>query len=567
MTAPGPSPPRRLALPAQLLLLALALTLRLAGLEHGLDRQDPDGAPLVLWQDEVSMAAAVREGPLAGRLDPGVFVNWGTGALWTFAAADALVAAASGWEPTLAGWQANPSDQLLVHRLVSALAGALTVLVLARAGARLLGPAAGLAAGLVLAASCLHVRINHAGLTDSLLTLWLTLAWTQGWSARRALAAGDARATRRAVTLAGLATGAALATKLVGALALAWPLLTLLWPPPGTSRRRVLPATLAGLALAATAWLALSPHLLVGTGGDAETLRANSARLLMDAASLPDALAYHLGSSLWVGLGAPVLVLALLGALVLLRRADPLPDGRTLVLWLLPPAACLAAFRVPALRYAAPVLPGLCLLAAVGLGALVTRWLPAGPRRAAALLVLALLAAAPSLQRSLAFDSLLGRPDTRRKALERLAALDPGGGDVLGLGFHGLPPEAPAAPGRPRVLRTDRWIAAQVGDLPALRSDPAAVLEQVRRQLHRDPPRLILHERSDRGPSRHQWQALGALITSRYERVEGLDGRRDGATPRFPPDTGAPGLFVPWSETDAMTRPGPALDLYRLRAE
>jgi 4-amino-4-deoxy-L-arabinose transferase-like glycosyltransferase len=109
---------------------------------------------------------------------------------------------------TVTGRESFASYDGVVHagRFLSAVWGALTVLLLALLGRRWYGEKAGLLAGLLLALAVLHIQTSHFAATDVALTFLVLLA----------LACASRLADRgrlRDALLAGAATGLALATK------------------------------------------------------------------------------------------------------------------------------------------------------------------------------------------------------------------------------------------------------------------------------------------------------------------------------------------------------------------
>src|SRR5450759_173101 len=109
---------------------------------------------------------------------------------------------------TLSGrdWFASYDGVVHVGRLLSALAGVLTVLLVSAVGCRLYGQKTGLLAGILLALAVLHIQASHFAATDVTLTLFVLLALAaSGRLARRGRA--------RDALLAGALTGFALATK------------------------------------------------------------------------------------------------------------------------------------------------------------------------------------------------------------------------------------------------------------------------------------------------------------------------------------------------------------------
>jgi hypothetical protein len=536
---------------------------------------DPTLAELGNSVDERAMAQAVLEGVLAGRADPGIFLYWGSGAFWTFGVVDGAVALAAGASETVTGWHENPSSLILLHRLVSALAGVLTVLVLVRAVQRERGVPTALAAGALLGSCYLHVRESHFGTTDALLTLWVTVAWSASLRWLRARQAADARARRHALA-AGVAVGLAAATKSVGILAVALPALA--WVMDRRESRRQ-PGRSAGtelalaLASAGITWLALSPHVLWSGGEMLARLSANSERFGAGPGDVPTAIWHHLVHNLGVGFGWTGLALAGWGALALMWGHGVATDRRReregLVL-LLAPAVFLMAFRLTASRYALPVLPGLSALAAVGAGAL-ARSLGRGTPvlRTASLWALLLAAVSPSLVRCVSLDALLLERDTRVDAAAVLRDLGVPREQVLAFGLHGLPSHV--REGEPAAwVSFLRRASVRGAEDPFDRSSEGTLmfLLRARDDVLADPPRVLLHERAHAALDELGWSELGELVAGRYDRIASFDGRKDGAAPALPDErSGSPSFFVPWASPWLMERPGPALDIYLRRDE
>jgi hypothetical protein len=556
------------------LLLLLALVLRLGGLGFGLHGDDPALAELGNSVDERAMARAVLNGALAGRVDPGVFLYWGSGAFWTFGLVDALATLPGGMAETLASWHGNLSGLVLLHRMVSALAGVLTVLVLMRLVQRERGLATALTAGALLATCYLHVRESHFGTTDALLTLWITVAMSASQRWLRARQAGDDRSGRWAL-VAGLAAGLAAATKTVGVLGLCLPAAAWLMgrragrPHGAVAAGREL--SMAGLA-AGAAWLALSPHVFTSGGEMLEHLRSNSERFGAGPWDVLPALWHHLVYSLGVGFGWLGLALGGVGLVALANGpsdGDEPKRSREFLALLAVPFLFLLVFRLTASRYALPVLPALSALAAVGASALARRLASEGAARTAALWILVLAASASSIVRSVTLDALLLQRDTRVDAAAALRELEVPREQVLAFGLYGLP--SPHQGDEPAAwVSFLRRASVQGADNPFERLDGGglAFLAEAQAAVRSDPPRVLLHERSHEALDALGWEELTDLVDARYERIASFDGRRDGVEPALPDErSGSPTFFVPWASPWLMDRPGPALDIYLRRDE
>lgn len=135
----------------------------------------------------------------------------------------------------------DPSPYFLIARVVAAVAGSLTILVIYLIGNRIADKRAGLVAAALYALSPLAVRDAHFGVTDSLLVLLIMLSL---WQALR---------TERNVFLLGLIFGLACSTKytaFLAAPAVAWPLL----------RQLRFKDTLIATGIAAATFIVLNPY-------------------------------------------------------------------------------------------------------------------------------------------------------------------------------------------------------------------------------------------------------------------------------------------------------------------
>src|SRR5512135_1161352 len=174
-------------------LFVLALAVRLVGLDFDQGH--------FYHPDERAIGDAILKisfRPL--QLNPHFFA-YGSFPLYVTKAVSSTLAAVTG-RP----WLASYDGVIHVGRFLSALWGALTVLLLALLGRRWYGEKAGLLAGLLLALAVLHVQTSHFAATDVALTFLVLLA----------LACASRLANRgrpRDAVLAGAVTRLALATK------------------------------------------------------------------------------------------------------------------------------------------------------------------------------------------------------------------------------------------------------------------------------------------------------------------------------------------------------------------
>jgi len=451
-------------------------------------------------------------------------------------------------------WRSEPERLYAIGRWLSALAGTATVAVVLVTVRRELGAAVALIAGTWLAVNLLHVRDSHALKPDILLSLGLAACL-----AAAALLAR--RSDLRVAIVAGTAVGAASAMKYNGVLG-AVPVCVGAWmgARDASGLRRWLPVSLvvAG-ASAVGAFTLTNPFLLsnevaleVVQGNlhavfpewiDAPRAAAGSGARELEGPGLPDwvapygafsALVYHVGFSLWYGVGAVATLLTpiaigfgLWSGRVLLRASAVFALAWTVVIALSP---------VTLSRYVTPMLPALAILQAALICELAGRFAPARASLAAALVAVVVLVQ-PALA-SIRFDRLAARNDTRAEALRWLEANAQGERvAMVGTRFWHW--------GEPRVPQTATRVV-----LPASgRADRRAV------------DYLVTHD--------HElyWSELPDGFLERN--ADALELLID-----LDPRAGAEGLpvfesndayYIPISGFDGVSAPGPHVRIYRVR--
>ena len=337
-------------------------------------------------------------------------------------------------------------------RLAAAAVGVATVWIAYRLALDLGGRATGIGAAALLAVFPMHVRESHFVLTDVPAAALVTLAI---WLAVRA---GDCPSLRRwaaAGAVAGLAAGA----KYNGAVALVPVVLAGLvhehdW------RRRARAVTVATLA-AAAAYVVAAPYTLLDAtqflaGFDAQMARFSGGRA-------PGAEAIWLVYLKHLALnGAGWLPAAAIGVVVLAARPDRARAVAPLG-FLAAYGYVLATHTLVFGRYALPLVPLLCVCAAIGVvgvldvmaGRLSIR--PAAARTVAAALLLAV--AVTFAMRTAAWLDEFAGPDTRRSAAEWMQAALPAGArvavDVSGPTYLGAAGFRVTAV--PRLTGDDAW--------------------------------------------------------------------------------------------------------------
>ena len=299
-------------------------------------------------------------------------------------------------------------------RLVTALVGTATVWLVWRVGRELHSPAVGLIAAAQLAFLSMHVRESHFVLTDvpvtalAVLCLWLTVR------ARRI-------ETVSAYALAGVTAGLTAAAKYNGGIVLVAPLLAWLLDARGTaSAARKLGAIVGGAALA---FVAAAPFTVLDLPGFLDGFAAQMSRFARPrdyGEPLWRIYLKHLAQQAAFWLPAAAVGLSAVVVQRRLRRS-----------WLPVVAFGLAYFYVLSThspvfaRYALPIVPVVCLFAAVAVSELARLAYRAAPRRyardgtvIAAGTAMALWFAAGTVQ----WLRTLEARDTRSAAAEWLAA-------------------------------------------------------------------------------------------------------------------------------------------------
>src|SRR5262245_3698888 len=329
----------------------------------------------------------------------------------------------------LAAFVERPFPFYVLARAWSCLTGVVPVVLTAGLGARLFGGPAGLLSGLFAAVSFLHVRESHYTWFDAPGVACATGAL---------LAAIAHRTNGRAwpLLLAGLLAGMAAGHRYQ--LAVVFLVLPVAALTRGAPCRALLPLA-AALAAGVTAFAVLSPYSFLEFSRASRDLRTQLAVSYWR----PQPQALPFGTILSAAVGIPLCGLASIGfAAALARRPGDLAV-------LLAPAVPYAASVVLAprlfARYAVPLVPVIAVLAAAGVSSLVARMDGRRGHIIGALLVL--VAIADPLTRSVMFDRVLAREDTRWTAGRWIVDHVPDGASLIrpGPGWYSNPELPPSA--------------------------------------------------------------------------------------------------------------------------
>ena len=371
---------------------------------------------------------------LAGDPNPHFF-HWPSLPFYWFAGAFTLVSWVKG---TLTSVELS-----LVARTSVALAGTATILATARLARQVADARTAAIAAWFLAVAVLHVRDSHFATVDVLLTLLVTGCLVLVLEAIEA-------PTIRAVALAGFVGGLAASTKYsAGALVLTALFLRRGWEP------RLRDLLTFGAAFGA-GFVMTTPYAVLDFAQFSTDLRYDAAHLRGGhGVDLGRGWFYHPSFSLLFGLGPLLFFAAIAGAVPFWQRyrRAAIPIG----VFAFATFAALGAGRTVFFRYMLPLIPILCLSAAIGIDTLAGWISPRLPiRRVVVTVILAGLVVRPSLVTSIQLDRLLAQTDSRVLAAEwlrpRLRADDTLAdvGGVLGLdlasvAFHGWQFDKPTA--------------------------------------------------------------------------------------------------------------------------
>ena len=330
----------------------------------------------------------------------------------------------------LAAFVERPFPFYLLSRAWSCLTGVVTVVLTACLGAQLFGGAAGLLSGLFAAVSFLHVRESHYTWFDAPAVACATGAFLAAIAYRTR---GNMRSLIVAGMLAGLATAHRYQFAVVFLTLPAAALTTF------AARRSLLPLA-AAVAAGVGVFAMVSPYTFLELSRawrDVRTQLAVSYWRPQPAEALP------FGTVLGVAVGIPMCGLALIGVAAAL--AERPGDAVALLSPLVPyTASVLLAPRLFA-RYAVLLVPAIAVFAAGGVWSLFTRMRGWPARLTSGLLVL--VAIADPFSRSVMFDRVLAREDTRWSAGRWILGHVPDGDGLIrpGSGWYSNPELPPTA--------------------------------------------------------------------------------------------------------------------------
>ena len=520
-------------------MLALALGLRLWGINFGLP---------ALYRPDEDVTVGRAMGIFHGILDPH-FADWPHFYFYV----------AAGWLAPfrLIGLVGDQASGYLGVRVLGALLGSLTVLLVYEFGRRAYGWRAGFLAATALAVGFLHVRDSHFATLDIPLTLACT--GTLYVTYRTIHATGV-----RPLLLNGISLGAAASLKYNGALVVVG-IAAAQWLRAQAERAALVRVAtrLAVIAAIGVATLALtSPFLVLNPGMTQHGLGYIVAHL-----GKATALAIgwvQLTVALWYGLDPVLFVLAIAGiGYAAWRRA---PADWILLSFVLAYFIIIGTGRSVFLRYADPMIPPMLILGGRALADLVGR--ASTPRtRSLALGAALLLTLFPAVAHDIRYDLLIQQTDTRSLAYDWLEANVPAG-DRTAMGYMAGPAhdQAMVDSGEHSHGATDPYVASFL--------DSRLETRYSIRELNRDD--LQLNSLDVFRNAGIKWVVIGyetpgtgCRPESPLERALLAEGPPVAS---FSPTVGCPHsvfdpidtYFVPLAGYDGWVRPGPPLRIYRL---
>ncbi len=472
---------------AVLCILIVGAVLRFTALGHGI--------PYALGIDEPEIMERAVRMMKTGELHPHFFDYPGLYIYLQF-----LVACIRFVAGSIAGLWANlneaaPADFYLWARAVTAVFGTATIGLVYWVGRRI-SPLAGVLAAALFAVQSMHIRESHFVLTDVPMTFFVVLAWYL------TLRAPD-RPGLRGWLLAGMAVGAAAATKYNGGVAILLPMLALAMSN-APWRQRVGALVTTTLAAGVT-FLVCAPYTVLALP---EFLNAFAylANMYADGPPRPEPAWLTYAKHLRINFSIPAILCAVGGLLLTARAVLTRPRASETATLLLSAVFALVYYGMVSTqrlvwgRYLLPLLPFLCVLAGTTAAWLAERaserWTSRAVMPTAALALLAVLATVPA-SNAVSWLAMVSKTSTNKLAYDWIVEHIPEGARIVTETREVLLPETRYTIGYPRMLiqhdaefyeqeRIDYLLASSLSFHNALYADPPDVVASSRyRELFR----------------------------------------------------------------------------------
>ena len=520
-------------------MFVVAAGLRLWGINFGLP---------ALYRPDEDVTVGRAMGIFHGILDPH-FADWPH--LYFYLAAAWLAPF------RLIGLVQDQASGYLWVRVLDALLGSLTVLLVFEFGRRAYGWLAGFLGASALAVAFLHVRDSHFATLDIPLTLTCVAAL---YIAYRTIQARGARP----LLLNGIALGITASLKYNGALVFAG--IAAAQALRACAERSRFPQILARLALIAAigvATLAItSPFLVLDPGMTQHGIGYIFQHL--GKATAPAIGWVQLSLALWSGMDPVLVLLAIAGVAYAAWRRQP--ADLIILTFLAVYLLVIGAGRSVFFRYADPMIPFLLLLGGRALAVLVERSARGRARRLALTVALVLIGVAP-LAHDVRYDLLIQQTDTRTLAFDWLAQHVPAGSRAAVPYMAGpAHDQAMIDSGEHSHGATDPYVASFL--------DSRLETQYSIHELTREDLQLTsLDSFRDEGITYvvvgYETPGSGCRVNSPLERALQAQGPPLAS---FSPTTGCPDsifdpidtYYVPLAGYGGWVRPGPYIRIYRL---
>jgi len=520
-------------------LFVVAAGLRLWGINFGLP---------ALYRPDEDVTVGRAMGIFHGILDPH-FADWPH--LYFYVAAAWLAPF------RLIGLVQDQASGYLWVRVLDALLGSLTVLLVFEFGRRAYGWLAGFLGASALAVAFLHVRDSHFATLDIPLTLTCVAAL---YIAYRTIQARGARP----LLLNGIALGITASLKYNGALVFAG--IAAAQTLRARAERSRFPQILARLALIAAigvATLAItSPFLVLDPGMTQHGIGYIFQHL--GKATAPAIGWVQLSLALWSGMDPVLVLLAIAGVAYAAWRRQP--ADLIILTFLAVYLLVIGAGRSVFFRYADPMIPFLLLLGGRALAVLVERSARGRARRLALTVALVLIGVAP-LAHDVRYDLLIQQTDTRTLAFDWLAQHVPAGSRAAVPYMAGpAHDQAMIDSGEHSHGATDPYVASF---LDSRLETQYSIHELTREDLQLRSLDSFRDERITYVVVGYETPGSGCRIDSPLERALRAQGPPLAS---FFPTTGCPDsifdpidtYYVPLAGYGGWVRPGPYIRIYRL---
>ena len=457
----------------------------------------------------------------------------------------------------LIGVVQDPASGYLWVRILDALLGSITVLLVFEFGRRAYGWLAGFFGASALAVAFLQVRDSHFATLDVPLTLACTAAL---YIAYRTIHSRGLRP----LLLNGIALGVAASLKYNGALVFS-----------GIAAAQTLRARAAR-----SRWTLLLARLALIAAVGVVTLVVTSPFLVLDPGMTQHGIGYifqHLGTAtapaigwvqlslaLWFGIDPVLVLLGAVGVAYAAWRRQP--ADWIILTFLLVYIVLIGAGRSVFFRYADPLIPLLLLLGGRALAALVERTARPQTRRLALASALVLIVEAPIVH-DVRYDTLIQQTDTRTLAFDWLAQHVPTGGRAAVPYMAGpAHDQAMIDSGEHSHVATDPYVASFLDSRLETRY---SIRELTRQDLQLISLDSFRSEGIDYIVVGYETPGTGCRTDSPLERA--LQAHAP-AVARFTPTNSCPEsvfdpidtYYVPLAGYSGWVRPGPYIRIYRL---